>query len=172
MARKTSKSKGMTVTRRYETGYVIAIRFPDSLLGTEPIYVGKKNVWHDPKMGIIGRPESRRTTYHLSYLLDAHIYSDRVDVERELSSVSSFLKEDRNLSYAQAIIESVRWLPREVISTNRPIRVTKKYPTTSNPKLRVKKNHLLGAKIRKPTKKRLIELSRETHERPSQIINP
>ena len=162
----------MTVTRKYETGYVIVVRFPNSLLGNDPICIGEKKVWHDPKMGIIGRPESRRTEYHLSYLLDAHIYSDRVDVERELSSVSSFLKGDCNLSYAQASIESVRWLPKEVVSTNRPLRVTKKYPTTSNPKLRVKKHHLLGARIRKPTKKELISLAKEAHERPTQIINP
>lgn len=182
MAKRTSKptrkSKARRkiptkLTRKLTPGFVIAIRFPESIIADTVCYIGEKKVWYDPEKGIIGRAESRTTDYNLSNLTDAHIYQHRFDVERELSYVMSFLRGKRGMEHGTAQIERVRWVPKEVISTNRPLRKVKKYPTECNPKLKIK---VLERKyelpVQAPDVNRLLAIAQEAHQRESQIIQP
>jgi hypothetical protein len=161
------------LTRKLTPGFVIAIRFPESIIADTVCYIGEKKVWFDPDKGVIGRSESRVTDYNLSNLTDAHIYQHRFDVERELSYVMSFLKGKRGLDSGSAQIERVRWVPKEVISTNRKLRNVKKYPAIPSQKLKVK---VLERKyeipVPTPDVNRLLAIAQESIQRESQIIQP
>ena len=160
------------LTRKLESGFVIAIRFPESILADTVCYIGEKKVWYDLDKGAMGTPEAKSTDYKLSNLTDARIYRHRFDVERELSYVSNFLKGKRGLDSGSAQIERVRWVPKEVISTGRKLRSVKLYPSKSNPALKVNVLKRKYKAIVKPDVKRLLAIAQETQLRETQIVQP